>query len=673
LRDVEADIATRSETDPSVPPNDEERRRREVAAETAAGVFDDGEDLVLVIGWDGRLLHASSAWTRWVGERAVVGIGRALPDAIRVGSLASADWPPFERALSATILDGSQEPIALDCVHPEYGPRRLECDLHRPSDRTGNVVLVFRDATTRWSALKELVESDRRFRTIAEASQDMVTETDSEGRFAYVSPACTQVLGYSADELLSRSPLKIHHEEDRESFRQEVLASQEEGKPFSVRPHRLRRKDGTWIWVEATGVRYRRPDGEMRLVGVARDITSRLQDEEIRQQLEEQLRSAQKLESLGILAGGIAHDFNNFLTPIVGTAALMSADLPEGSSLKRHVELIRKAARRATDLTAQMLAIAGGTEPQFVSLDLSQAIRGMQLILDSTAAHRAKLTYDLDPDLPPIRADDGQMGQIVMNLVANSAEAIGDAGGRIEVRTGLMEADRDSLREFHFGEQREPGTYVFIEVRDDGAGIDDETREQIFDPFFSTKFTGRGLGLAVVLGIVKSHRGALRIESESGAGTRFRILLPIAAETQGGSTQPGDEVGRAETAWAQRGAVLVVDDDEGAREITSILLERAGFDVLSEGDGARAIEEFRRNAEEIAAVVLDNTMPGLSGTQVFDAIREIAPNVPVVLASGYSRERVSDTLLASGKTRFLHKPFDTAQLLDALRQLLEAP
>jgi PAS domain S-box-containing protein len=516
----------------------------------------------------------------------------------------------------------------------------------------------------------ELAQSERRFRMIAEATRDMVTETDASGRFTYVSPACTAVLGYSAEELLSRSPLHLHHEEDREAFRQEVLASREPGKPFTVRPHRLRCKDGSWVWVEANGVRYQSPDGELRLVGVARDITSRLRQEEIRQQLEEQLRSSQKLESLGILAGGIAHDFNNYLTPIVGMAGLLGADLPADSPLLPRVELIQKAARRATDLTAQMLAFAGGTEPRLAPLDLSETVHGMRLLLESTATHRAELVYDLASELPRVKADDGQIGQVIMNLVSNGAEALGDAGGRIEIRTGQLEADRDFLRDYHFGEQRGPGTYVYVEVCDDGEGIDEETRKHIFDPFFSTKFTGRGLGLAVVLGIVKGHRGALRIESSPEAGTRFRILLPATSAAENASTDDRSDAHSDEARWTRPGTILVIDDDEGALEVTSILLERAGFEVLSERDGAQAIETFREHSAEITGIVLDNTMPSHSGTQVFDAIREIASEIPIVLALGYSRERVSNELLARGETRFLHKPFSADQLYRTLRQLL---
>ena len=233
-----------------------------------------------------------------------------------------------------------------------------------------------------------------------------------------------------------------------------------------------------------------------------------------------------------------------------------------------------------------------------------------------------------------------------------------------------MEVDRDDLRDYQLGDQLDPGAYVYFEVCDNGEGIDEKARDHIFDPFFSTKFTGRGLGLAVVLGIVKDHRGALRVDSSPAAGTRFRILLRPSPVAVGDSTDGGIEPRRSEDARVQPGTFLVVDDDGGVREITTILLERAGFSVLSAGAGAEAIEIFRKHAAEISCIVLDNTMPGLSGIEVFDVIREIEPGVPIIFTSGYSRDRIADAQLASGKTRFLHKPFDADKLLTTVHELL---
>jgi two-component system cell cycle sensor histidine kinase/response regulator CckA len=633
-------------------------------------VFGERENLVLVVGSDALLLHASAGWTRITGDTAEPELGRPVPEALRMGRLASADWEVFDHAFAAALREGSNVPIPITYGQPESGIRQLEGRLYRPGDREDIGVIVFHDATSRTAELIELVKSERRFRMIAEATRDMVTETDSKGRFTYVSPACTTVLGFTAEELLDQSPLDIHHEENRETFRREVISHRGSGQAFAVEPHRLRCKDGSWIWVEATGVYYRRPDGEMRVVGVARDITSRLQAERERQELEEQLHHSQKLESLGILAGGIAHDFNNYLTPIVGAAGLLEAELPDGSPQRSNVDLIRRAAARATDLTAQMLHYAGGTEIRLAPLDVSESIRDMRLLLQSAAGHRAELVYDLKRELPRVRADESQLAQVVMNLVVNATEAFGDSGGRIEIATGLMELDQADLRGYHLGEQCGAGDFVSLQVSDNGSGIDSERRQHIFDPFFSTKFPGRGLGLSVVLGIVKRHGGALRIDTTLGVGTRFRVLLPVASKRVDESRAESEESQRNKAEQTPSGTILVVDDDDGVRQMTTVLLDRAGFAVLSERDGAEAIETFRRNSKVISGVVLDSTMPGLSGTEVFDAIRKIDPEVPILLVSGYSLERSSEELLERGVTGFLAKPFGAKQLLNELRQLI---
>jgi CheY-like chemotaxis protein len=258
-----------------------------------------------------------------------------------------------------------------------------------------------------------------------------------------------------------------------------------------------------------------------------------------------------------------------------------------------------------------------------------------------------------------------------MNLVTNAAEALGPDSRRIDVRTKMLAADRDLLRTFHLGSHLEEGRHVCIEVSDDGEGIDESVRERIFDPFFSTKLTGRGLGLAVVLGIVQSHGGALQIESERGRGTTFRIILPPARGAVLDDVPEIAQLSECDAGWQGQGTVLVADDDAGARELTQILLERAGFEVLCAVDGIEAVEIFRHDAAEIVAVVLDNTMPGKSGSEALEEIRKLQPDVPIMLISGYTRERVEESLLARGGVRFLHKPFDGEKLLAVLRALLE--
>ena len=639
-------------------------------ARADAAVFGDGPALVLVVGPDGLLRYASPPWAEIFGEPPDSALGRPVVEAAPADRLALGGASALARGLSAALAGATEAVVRLAYAHSEQGHRVLEGRSYGPLEPSGNRVLVFHDVTARVASHNALVESERRFRMISEATQDMVTETSAAGRFTYVSPACEEVLGHPAQELVGQNPMRLHHPEDRDAFFAAVRASNEPGVPFSVPPHRLRRRDGTWLWVEATGVRYERADGELRLIGVARDITPRLEAAAARRELEVQVRRTQKLESLAALTGGIAHDFNNLLTPILGAAGLVLVDMPADSPFRKRVETILQASKRAAALTGQMLAYAGGTDLELRAVDLSELLREMTLLLASTVSRQARLAFELEEGLPPVLGDPGQLSQVIVNLVVNASEALGDSGREIVVRTGVLDADRSLLGSCVLGEQREAGRYVTLEVGDDGEGIGPEVQERVFDPFFSTKFTGRGLGLAMVVGIVRGHGGALQVESAPGVGTKFRVLLPVA--------QPGSEATRNGQAgaemeiapWTLSGVFLVVDDDEGARDFVTTLLERSGFDVRSARDGPEAIQVLEKHGTKITGVVLDATMPGMSGETVLAKIREMAPELRILLVSGYSEERVAEAIEA-GHVAFLRKPFEPGQLLGAIRELFE--
>ena len=567
-------------------------------------------------------------------------------------------------------LDDDGEGLRL-VVNPALPAQRvLEGHAYRAPDRSERRVLVFQEVTRRAQKLSALARNEARFARIAEATLDMVTETSQDGLFTYASRACATVLGYAPEDLVSTSPLDLHHPDDLPRFLKEMSATRGSTKPFHVTPHRLRHKQGHFVPVEATGVRYRMPDGEERVIGVARDITGRLGAERARDELQERMLRAQKLESLGVLAAGIAHDFNNLLTPIVGNAGLLLSDLPEDSPNRRWAEAIRDAGHRATALTTQMLTYAGQTERRVGTLDLSEVIEDVSLLLETTASSASRLALDLGRGLPPVHGSAGQITQIVMNLVANASEALGDDGGRIEVATRLVRADRSLLDRCYLGERRPEGEYVEIAVSDDGEGLPADLLEQIFDPFFTTRVTGRGLGLAVVLGAAQAHDGAIQIESTS-TGTCFRVLIPACrGETRETTANPDPEEARVDRS---HGFVLVVDDDEAAREVSVTLLQRAGFEVLQASSGPQAIALFRRHASDIDGVVLDGTMPGMSGAHVFESLRAIDPEARVMLVSGHAQERVAETLLDRGLTGFLHKPYEPTDLVYAVRRLLARP
>ena len=289
---------------------------------------------------------------------------------------------------------------------------------------------------------------------------------------------------------------------------------------------RYRHGDGSWRWFESKARTYRAKDGTLRAVVISREVTERVRAEQERRSLEERMQQAQRLESLGVMASGIAHDFNNFLTPILGEVSLALLELPAESPARTRLEKAQNAAHRAAALTNQMLDYVGKGLRQVEALDVSALVAGMRPLLESVVSNKTVFLLELPEGLPVTKADATQVSQVVMNLVANAAEAVGNRDGQITIRTGTMEATRAYLDQTRLGDALPEGAYVYVEVADTGCGMDAERRSRIFAPFFTRKPTGRGLGLAAVLGIVRAHRGAIEVDSEPGHGARFRVLFP---------------------------------------------------------------------------------------------------------------------------------------------------
>ena len=385
-----------------------------------------------------------------------------------------------------------------------------------------------------------------------------------------------------------------------------------------------------------------------------------------REMMERKLLETQKLESLGVLAGGVAHDFNNLLTGILGNAGLMRLELPEHSPVQEMLVDIENSALRAADLCKQMLAYAGKGRFVVQRLDLSALVHDSARLLQLSISKGAVLSFDLVANLPRIQADATQLRQIVMNLVINASEAIGERSGRIVVTTGLMTADRAYLTETYLSPDLPEGDYVFIEVSDNGAGMSAETRARIFDPFFTTKFTGRGLGLAAVLGIVRGHRGALKVYTEPGRGTSFKLLLPC---VDGLAENTGVAAGHAPR-WTGEGTVLIVDDEETVRTVASRMLKAHGFEVVLAADGREALARFREQAGRFRLVLLDLTMPHLNGEETFRELRQIQPDARVLLMSGFNEQEAINRFTGKGLAGFVQKPFTPESLLAKLQAVL---
>ncbi|MCE9608733.1 MAG: response regulator [Chthoniobacter sp.] len=477
------------------------------------------------------------------------------------------------------------------------------------------------------------------------------------------SDRCKALFGIPVDEPMNYGRfLRAVHLDDRSRTDAAIIHSLAEKLPHDLE-YRAVWPDGTVHWIAAKGrAFYDESSGRpVRMAGTAMDITARKLAEEQRKLAEGKMQETQRLESIGVLAGGVAHDFNNLLTGVIGNTSLALNDLPKSSPLYPCLEQIEEAAQRAAELCRQMLAYAGKGQFVVQNVELSGLVRETTQLLESSIAKGVILQMDLATDLPAVRADITQLRQVVMNLVLNASEAI-IGGGTVRVATGLRLADS--------AEPAVPdlpvGDYVFLEVLDTGRGMTPETLAKIFDPFFTTKFTGRGLGLAAVQGIIRGHHGCLNVSSTPDHGTTFQVFLPcVGARPHRPRTAPTDAAG-----WRGSGTVLVVDDEAVMRVVAGRMLEKMGFRVVFAEDGLQAVERFRAECDSIRAVLLDLTMPHLDGAGTFRELRQLRPEVPVLLMSGYNEQEAIRGFLGLGLAGFLQKPFTAADLGARMKEIL---
>ena len=459
------------------------------------------------------------------------------------------------------------------------------------------------------------------------------------------------------------------HPDDRAGmeryFVEEVLGR---GALFDREYRLARTENGRPVWVHGRGVVHVDANGRpQRVFGTIQDVTAAKCEEEDRRQLEAGMFNAQKLESLGVLAGGIAHDFNNLLTGILGNVTLARSELPpDRPQIDAVLSQAETSALRAAELTRQMLAFSGKGQFVVQPLDVNLAITELVDLLAHSVSKKVVMHFDLSPRRPRIMGDASQIRQVVMNLIINAAEAIGDHPGVITLRSDLRRVDRDHSAPGMTTGSLADGEYVSIEVIDTGCGMNDETQARLFDPFFTTKFTGRGLGLAAVLGIVKGHRGSIQVKSAPGAGTTFTLLLPSQPDEIRVESPPE----RAVPPVRDSRGVLVIDDEPGVRALVRTVLERSGFHVLDAADGAEGLETYRAHRTEIDMVLLDLTMPRMGGGEVFRELKQLDPAVRIVLMSGYTRGNVLKMFSDGAPDDFLEKPFHHNELVTIVRATL---
>ena len=514
---------------------------------------------------------------------------------------------------------------------------------------------VARDIT----AGAELEFARARLAAIVESSDDAIISKDLKGIVQTWNKGAERLYGYSAAEMIGR-PMSVLLPPDRPDEEAEILERLARGERVDHFETARMKKDGTRIDVSLSiSPVYDKKGSVIAASHVARDITER-------RSLEVQRLHAQKLESLGVLAGGVAHDFNNLLTGILGNASLVMDDLDLADSNRGVLGECVQAAERAAQLTRQLLAYAGKGRFVTEAINLSSLVREISALIQSSISRKVQIRLELAGDLPSIEADAGQLQQVIMNLIINGAEAIGENVGLVICTTAMQTLDEAYIRTLGTeGRQIAPGRYVMLEVHDNGCGIDETALPRIFEPFFTTKFTGRGLGLAAVSGIVHGHKGAIKVYSSPGKGSTFKVLFPALSDTKGSTVELPLHLseGFAKT-------VLIVDDEETVRSVARNTLQRRGYRTIEAVDGREAIDVYRRFAGEVSLVLLDLTMPYMNGEEVVRELKIISPSVKVLLSSGFNQVEAIRRFTGKGLAGFLQKPYSAAVLAETVKRII---
>jgi PAS domain S-box-containing protein len=506
------------------------------------------------------------------------------------------------------------------------------------------------------------------YRQVFELMPGSILLMDDQAVVMDANPAFCRQIGYAREELVGQhvslfskdSPDIIARNLERllagELLEHEVTNLQKDGTP---RHYELHEKAITL------------PDGSRRILAVSNDITRRVAAEQEKLKLQGQVLHAEKLKSLGLMAGGIAHEFNNLLAAVIGNLELSLPELDDKPVIREILQKGLSAATRAAHLTHQMLAYSGRGRFRAADLDLNDIVRSTAGLLHASISPNASLQLKLGEALPKVNGDASQLQQIVANLVTNASESLGDRPGLIRVHTSVRECDSAALVANRAVNQLQPGRFVVLEVADSGCGMNDTVQQQLFEPFFSTKFTGRGLGLPAVLGIVRGHNGGIFVTSRVGQGTTMSVFFPA------GAVQPPDAHTTGSGARAAgrtripslSGTVLVADDEAFVRSLVERILQRTGLRVLLAEDGEQAVERFKEHAAEITFVVLDLTMPKLDGVGTLAALRRHKADVKAILTSGYSESDITERSVQEGFVAFVSKPYQPASLMELARQI----
>ena len=576
------------------------------------------------------------------------------------------EWSLSWAAIAVTLLlTAGLASFAMGVLHPIHSVENERTDLMVAIRGLVALVFVF-DLYVVYQQLqitrmrRRLVEREEFFQLISDNVVDMIAVVDSDGKRVYNSPSYHRILGYALDELEATSSFEQVHPDDRQIVVDAAADARRTGVGRRIE-YRMRHKDGSWVFLESTASPVMNMRGEVEnLVIVNRDISER-------RRLEEQLRQSQKMDAIGRLSGGVAHDFNNLLGVIIGYAEILQERISETDSMRAPVDQIIKAGNRASSLTKQLLAFSRQQVLEPKILLLNAVVADTDKMLRRLIGEDIELLTSLDPALGKIRADQGQIEQVIMNLVVNARDAMPE-GGSLVIETSNFEIDDKFARRYAYPVL--PGSYILLTVSDNGIGMDTATQQRIFEPFFTTKEKGKGtgLGLSLVYGVVKQSGGYIDVVSARGKGTTFNIYLPRVAQNAVDTKTIGpdhpEELRGTET-------ILLAEDEDTLRALTRQLLELYGYRVLEACDGNQALKLSEQTTDEIHLLLTDVVMPGLSGRALADQLKQKRPDVKIAYMSGYTGQRVGEKEILEPGSVFLQKPFTREGLARKVREALD--
>jgi PAS domain S-box-containing protein len=536
------------------------------------------------------------------------------------------------------------------------------------NDEIGRLATTFNNmASKRKQAESALRESENRVRDISLSMADWIWEVDKNGKYTFVSDTVKNVLGYSSDELIGKEPFELMSSEEGDRIKAIFLETVSRSGPIHDLENWNLAKDGTEVCFLTNGVQIFNADRELQgYRGVNKDITHQKKIEAEKASIEDQLRQAQKMESVGRLAGGVAHDYNNALTVILGFTELAMGTMDSNESIYDDLNQVLKAARQAADITRQLLAFARKQTIAPEVLDLNENVKTVLKMLQRLIGEDISLAWLPGANLWSVKIDPSQIDQIMANLCVNARDAISGVG-KITIETGTVVLDTAYCVD-HYGFI--PGAFVILSVSDDGCGIDSEILNNIFEPFFTTKPAdkGTGLGLATVYGIVKQNNGFISVYSEPGEGTTIRIYLP----RHEGNAVPIQRESTEEIPSGHGETILIVEDDLMILKVTKKILDELGYSVLTASTPEEAMGVLKKFPEEIYLLLTDVVMPGMNGRKLSERLQSICPDLKCVFMSGYTANAIAQHGVLDQGLFFIQKPFSKLNLAKIVRKALDA-